>query len=169
MIYSAQAGSKQFKIEIKGGDNGDLELKLDEQPIKIDRYEFEANNSLRLAIGGRTAEIVVEKNQDDYHCWLNSRLIKCEVIDEKSAKYSGLAGSGQGSRKGYTLAAPMPGLILKVEVEVGQKVEKGQGLVIMEAMKMENELRSAHSGTVKEIKVSPGQTVDKNQPLIIFD
>ena len=169
MNYTAQVGSNRFRIEVKENGSGGLELKLDDRPIIIDKFEFESKNSLKLTIGGRTAEIVVEKNREDYHCWLNSRLIKCEITDEKSARYGGLAGGGQGSRQGYLLAAPMPGLILKVEVEVGQKVDKGQGLVIMEAMKMENELRCAHGGIVKEIKVKPGQTVDKNQPLILFE
>jgi len=169
MNYSAQVGSNRFRIEVKENGSGGLELKLDNRPIIIDKYEFEANKSLKLTIGGHTAEIVVEKNQEDYQCWLNSRLIKCEIMDEKSARYGSLAGGEQGSRKGHLLVAPMPGLILKVEVEVGQKVDRGQGLVIMEAMKMENELRSAHGGIVKEIKVKPGQTVDKNQPLILFE
>lgn len=168
MNYSALVGTNRYKISLseKGGK---LQLKLNDQPFEIEELRIGSGNIVKLTTAGRSYEIFVEKNRDDYHCWLNSRLLKCVVVDEKSARYAGMAGRGEASRKGYLLTAPMPGLILKIEVESGQKVEKGQGLVIMEAMKMENELRSAHSGIVKEIKVSTGQAVNKNQVLLTIE
>jgi biotin carboxyl carrier protein len=63
----------------------------------------------------------------------------------------------------------MPGLIVKVEVEIGQDVKKGDGLIIIEAMKMENELKAAYSGKIKAINVQTGQPVEKNQILIEFE
>jgi pyruvate carboxylase subunit B len=60
-------------------------------------------------------------------------------------------------------------MVVRVEVDVGQNVKKGDGLVIVEAMKMENELKVAYPGTVKEIKVKAGQPVEKNQPLVVFE
>lgn len=62
--------------------------------------------------------------------------------------------------------APMPGLVLRVEVRVGQPVSAGGGLVVLEAMKMENEIRSPSSGTVRAVLVQPGQAVEKGAPLV---
>ena len=68
-----------------------------------------------------------------------------------------------------TILAPMPGLVLKVEVEVGQAVRAGQGVVVVEAMKMENELKAPADGVVASIAVQPGQTVDKGATLIVLE
>jgi len=66
------------------------------------------------------------------------------------------------------LVAPMPGLVLEVKVAVGQSILKGDPLLTLEAMKMENILRSQHDGIIHEIKTTRGDKVEKNQPLIIF-
>jgi biotin carboxyl carrier protein len=63
----------------------------------------------------------------------------------------------------------MPGLVVKVEIEVGQKVETGAGLVVMEAMKMENELRAEAAGTVIEVHTEPGRTVDRGDLLVVIE
>ena len=63
----------------------------------------------------------------------------------------------------------MPGLVVKVEVAEGDQVVNGQALVVVEAMKMENELRADIEGRVKRVRVGPGQTVEKNQVLIEFE
>jgi pyruvate carboxylase subunit B len=63
----------------------------------------------------------------------------------------------------------MPGLVVRVLVEAGQRVEKGAGLVVLEAMKMENELRSTAAGLVKAVQVQAGDTVEKGQSLVVLD
>jgi len=63
----------------------------------------------------------------------------------------------------------MPGKVMLIEVEVGQAVKPGDGLVILEAMKMENEFRAAVAGTVREIRVQPGQTVNPGDPLVVIE
>jgi biotin carboxyl carrier protein len=65
--------------------------------------------------------------------------------------------------------APMPGLVVAVAATSGQEVKIGQGLIILEAMKMENELRAPRAGRVKAIRVSPGQVVDKDQVLVVIE
>ncbi len=78
-------------------------------------------------------------------------------------------GGAETGRKQAVLRAAMPGLVVKVEVEPGQKIKKGDSLLIVEAMKMENEIKAQSPGVVKEIKVKPGQPVEKNQILIVFE
>lgn len=76
-------------------------------------------------------------------------------------------GAGEASRQDEReVRAPMPGLVVKVLVEPGEVVQKGQGLVILEAMKMENELRAPAAGTVHRVHIQSGQAVQKNQALI---
>ena len=74
-----------------------------------------------------------------------------------------------GGSKASKLKAPMPGKVLEVMVEVGQEVAKGEGLLILEAMKMENVLKAEDGGIVKSVNVSVGEAVEKNNVLIEFE
>jgi biotin carboxyl carrier protein len=76
---------------------------------------------------------------------------------------------GKSSAKINQLKAPMPGLIVDVRVAVGQKVSKGENLLVLEAMKMENIIKSPTEGTIKAIKVQKGENVEKNKILIEFE
>jgi biotin carboxyl carrier protein len=69
----------------------------------------------------------------------------------------------------YTVLSPMPGLIVDVKVAAGDTVEAGQAVVIMEAMKMQNELAADVGGVVKEVLVGPGSTVDSQAPLVVIE
>ena len=80
-----------------------------------------------------------------------------------------MAATPDGPTGPKPLRAPMPGLVVQLEVAEGDQVTSGQGLVIVEAMKMENELKSEGEGTVKRILVEPGQAVDKDQVLVEFE
>jgi biotin carboxyl carrier protein len=89
-----------------------------------------------------------------------------DVVDERTRHIRSLTGD-RGARRGPAhLKAPMPGLVARILVTAGQAVSQGQGLVVLEAMKMENELRAAAGGTVKAIAVVPGQAVEKGQMLV---
>jgi len=89
-----------------------------------------------------------------------------EAVDDRTRQIQALTGRSKPASGGGVVKAPMPGLVVRVEVEVGQKVEVGAGLVVVEAMKMENELRATRPGVVQTIHVAPGQTVDKGASLI---
>ena len=92
-----------------------------------------------------------------------------EVVDERTRYIRGLAGSGDKARGLAALKAPMPGLVVRVQVEAGATVSTGAGLVVLEAMKMENELRATTAGTVRVVRVRPGEAVEKGQVLVEFD
>lgn len=91
-----------------------------------------------------------------------------EVVDERTRHIRSLTGAGQKGSGPTTLKAPMPGLVVRVAVEEGAKVEAGSPLVVLEAMKMENELRAASAGTVKAIHIQPGTAVEKGALLVEF-
>jgi pyruvate carboxylase subunit B len=89
-----------------------------------------------------------------------------EVRDERSQLVSLLKVAAPRGEGAGLVRAPMPGLVLRVEVEVGQAVAPGSGLVVLEAMKMENEIRAPGPGRVKAVLVKAGETVEKGSPLV---
>ena len=91
-----------------------------------------------------------------------------EVVDERTRHIRSLVGAGQASGGPAPLKAPMPGLVVRVLVEPGQTVSAGQGMVVLEAMKMENELKAQGPGSVDSIPVKPGQAVEKGALLVSF-
>lgn len=179
MIYNVTVGEKDYRIELIKERNS-LEIRLNNKIIKIDNCQLRTGRH-EISLTGQTWRFVtflkdnqpyeLELLKDDtaYYCWLGSRSVRCEVIDEKTARYAKIMGDSYGSGKTRVLSAPMPGMVVRVEVDVRQNVKKGDGLLIVEAMKMENELKATHPGTIKEIKVKAGQPVEKNQPLVVFE
>lgn len=91
---------------------------------------------------------------------------EAEVQDDRSKQIEALTGQGRKVVAGGVVQAPMPGRVVRVEVVRGQAVEVGQGLVVVEAMKMENELRAPSPGVVEQIHVKAGDRVEKGAALV---
>ena len=89
-----------------------------------------------------------------------------DVEDERQRRLRETASLELDLEGEYTLSAPMPGMVVAVPVEVGQSVAKGDNLIILESMKMQNELKAPRDGEVSGIRVGPGDSVDQNQPLL---
>jgi pyruvate carboxylase subunit B len=96
-------------------------------------------------------------------------LYDVEALNERARAIRQLTAKSAGPKGPAPLVAPMPGLIVRVNVAVGASVQQGQGLVVMEAMKMENELRAASAGTVRAVRVSPGTAVERGTILVELD
>jgi pyruvate carboxylase subunit B len=93
-------------------------------------------------------------------------VIRAQVVDERTRAIRALTASAHPAGGVHAVKAPMPGLVVRVEVEAGATVQAGQGVVVLEAMKMENELASPIGGTVTTIRVTPGQAVEKGAILV---
>jgi biotin carboxyl carrier protein len=91
-----------------------------------------------------------------------------EVIDERTRHIRSLTGGAERARGPAVLRAPMPGLVVRVLVEPGQEVAAGTGLVVLEAMKMENELKASADGVVSAVRSQAGSAVEKGQVLVEF-
>ncbi len=103
--------------------------------------------------------------------WLVQRRgdrFEIDVVDERTHHIQSLVGEGKAAAGPAALKAPMPGLVVRILAEAGQAVTADQGLVVLEAMKMENELRAAGPGVVEQIHATPGQAVEKGAVLISF-
>ena len=100
---------------------------------------------------------------------INGQLLKLNAKDHYDLLLEQMGMSAANTAKALKLNAPMPGKVLDVMVQPGQTVAKGEGLLILEAMKMENMLKADQDGTVKSVNVSVGDAVEKNNILIDFE
>jgi biotin carboxyl carrier protein len=120
-----------------------------------------------LIIQGRSYQAFVYKAEGNYVVDLKGKTYSIQILDEAGKRLRiSRASTLLGQR---VISAPMPGKVIKLLVKVGDLVEAGQGVVVVEAMKMENELRASIRGTVKEIKVSEGMAVNSGEPLVILE
>lgn len=92
-----------------------------------------------------------------------------EVLDERTRHIRSLTANMDKPRGADVLRAPMPGMVVRINAKPGEQVAAGAGLVVLEAMKMENELKAAVAGTVKAVRVNSGEAVEKGQVLVEFE
>jgi biotin carboxyl carrier protein len=166
MNYLITIGGKKFEVVV----NGDLSpVTINGREVKVDYRHLRGGRLYSVLADNVNYEFALERANGGFEAWHGSGVIRVDVSDEKTERLKSLTSGISGGDRASTLKAPMPGLILKIEVEVGQRVRKGDGLLIVEAMKMENELKAHTSGTIKDIKVKPGEPVEKNQVMIVFE
>lgn len=160
--YATTIGERTYLIEI----NRDDEIIVDGTRYPIDlRMIDEATFS--LLIGNASHEALVEVSNDELSVLLHGRLYTARVTDERAGRIRQSGGLGAASGE-VTIKAPMPGLIVAVPVTEGQAVKKGQTVIVLESMKMENELKAPRNGLVASIKVVPRQNVEQHQPLVVL-
>jgi len=140
---------------------------LDGAPVAVDVAHIEGTDVRSLILDGRSYRAVVHRNGTgawDVH--LRGRRLVAEALDERTYRIREMTGASAAPVGPEPVRAPMPGLVVKVEVEEGDRVEAGQGIVIVESMKMENELRAEAAGVVERIHVRSGQPVERGQVLV---
>jgi acetyl/propionyl-CoA carboxylase alpha subunit len=121
-----------------------------------------------VTIGNEVHRVVARRGASRglYTLWLDGFRYEVEALDERTRAIRELSGGANGPTGPAPLIAPMPGMIVRVAVQVGDAVQPGQGLVVMEAMKMENELRATSAGTIRAVHAVPGTAVDKGAVLL---
>ena len=121
-----------------------------------------------LTVGDRQEKLYARRGAErgSFEISIAGARYALEALDERSRVIRELAGASGRSKGPAHLIAPMPGLVVRVHVQEGDQVRAGQGLVVMEAMKMENELRAASDGVVKRVSVAPGTAVEKGTLLL---
>ena len=156
-------------------DGQEHEIEVDGNQVRVAGQIVEAALSVvpgtplrHLLVAGRSVTLVVEGGRGHWQVAFHGDRRELEVVDERTRHIRSLTGQAGKARGLAALKAPMPGLVVRIGVAEGQKVDAGTGLVVLEAMKMENELRAAAPGVVKAIRVKPGQAVEKGEVLIEF-
>ena len=138
--------------------NGDSSIKR----LDDDLYEVYSGDQ-------QTTIVVVKRNEDSVRLSVGGRLLDVKVSNEGERLIKKLGIDLAAQRKLKDLKAPMPGLVLKVLVEEGQEISKGDGLLVLEAMKMENQIKATGDAVVAEVCISEGTAVEKGQVLIKFN
>lgn len=127
----------------------------------------------KVTLGDRTYEVEVEAGKamciDEYEAYAPAAPAPVAAAPVAAAPVAAAPAAPVATVAGETVSAPMPGNILKVNVTAGQAVQEGQVLVILEAMKMENEIMAPKAGTVAQVLVSKGSTVDTGAALVVLN
>ena len=161
MFFRATVGDHTYEIEIEG----DV-LTIDGEACD---YVFEriADGRYALLLDGRSVSVFLEPLPDGrLRVTRRDRTVDVDLKDRRALLMERYGMERRDLETARVGRAPMPGLVLSVHVAPGQEVRQGDGLLVLEAMKMENELQAAGSGTVKAVHVSPGQAVGKNALLL---
>jgi len=119
-----------------------------------------------LIVNGKSHEGYAALGEENWQVLLRGHLYPVIVEDEREKRLRSTAGGGVAETGEYHLRAPMPGLIVTVLVEEGQTVKKGQVLLILESMKMQNELKAPRDGTIGRVRVKASESVEQKQTLL---
>jgi biotin carboxyl carrier protein len=151
-----------YKIEIDSKD-GKYLVKLGDKQYKVDSQVI-SENCLSLLVDGKAYTVFVAEDKTKKYISVQGEQF---CIEEAKSEAQTRSVAEAATLKGIpTISSPMPGKVVKILVREGDKVRKNQGLVIVEAMKMENEIRSPSAGMVKKINFKEGNLVDTADPII---
>ena len=164
MKYVVDVNGERTTVELSGGD----EVRVGGRTLHARLVDVEGTPVSLLTVGERVYRVVARRGDERgrYAVSLDGHTFAVEALDERTRAIRDLSGAGGAAAGPAPLVAPMPGLVVRVNVAVGDQVAAGQGLVVMEAMKMENELRAASAGTVRAVHAQPGAAVNKGAVLV---
>lgn len=162
MKYIATVKGKEYTIEI----DADLGILIDGQPFDVDFRRLPSGGVTSLLMNNRSVAAVVEERGDHWDVLIEGELYAVTVQDERAYRLDRMRTSGLSVDGEAVVTSPMPGIIVAVPVAIGDSVVHGQKVIILESMKMENELRAPCDGVVTHIHVTSGVSVEKDQPLV---
>jgi len=167
MRYVAQVDGHTYTIDVD--ETGEvLQVRVDGQPTAADLRLVTSPSLFSLIKDGVSYEVFAEATEKGYTMVIAGERFVVDVADERSIRLASVQKRDVQRRGEMVVKAPMPGLVLDVHVQAGDAVKTGQSLLILEAMKMENEIRSFESGTVKAVHVQKGDKVELGQVLVVI-
>ncbi|MBL8098610.1 MAG: acetyl-CoA carboxylase biotin carboxyl carrier protein subunit, partial [Anaerolineales bacterium] len=131
--------------------------------------DFESVNGqpvFSVILDGKSYESFISESDEGWQVLMRGKQYQITVEDEREKRLRAAAGGGVAEGGEFNLKAPMPGLVVAIPVAEGQEIKKGQVLIILESMKMQNELKSPKDGTVERIRVKAGESVEQKQALL---
>jgi biotin carboxyl carrier protein len=161
MKYITTINGKKFEVEIRD----DSTVWVNGKQRSVDFLSL-GPTLFSIIMDNAQHEVVVENREDAVEVLMNGRLYSGTVLDERAQLMRNRRGGDAADSGEVTVRAPMPGLIVLVTVNEGDQVTAGQTLVILESMKMQNELKAPRAGTVQRVSVQAGTTVEQRKVLI---
>ncbi len=165
MKFEAQLGDDTIPVEVNGTD-GRFRVELEGRTWDVDGRRV-GEGLWSLVVDGVSSAVDVTEEDGVYAVQVDGETYQVRV--EEESRYIIRTRGGTAMTSGQVLKAPMPGRVVLVAVEVGGRVAPGDGLVVLEAMKMENEFKATAAGTVREVRVQPGQTVNPGDVLVVIE
>ena len=163
--FTAYVGDATQEVSVEALEDGRWKFVIDGRERVVDSRQTGAG-TFSLLIDNASAEVSVVTKGEEFAVTVDGRTHRLRLLDERRARR---AAAGGGREGGKEVRSQMPGKVVAVLVEPGATVERGQGLLVVEAMKMENEIGAPRSGTVSEILVKPGQAVEAGELLARID
>jgi biotin carboxyl carrier protein len=163
MKYVVEVNGERHEVEV-----GPTGVSIGDEEIIASLTSTAGTPVQQLRIGDSTHRVIARPGatRGEFTLVINGERVQLEALDARTRAIRDLSAAAAGPGGPAPLLAPMPGMIVRVNVAVGDTVAAGQGLVVMEAMKMENELRAAAAGVVSAVRAAPGTAVQKGAVLI---
>lgn len=165
MNYDVTIDGRNYRLELIRAD-GRWQCRLDGRELHMDAI-LSRRDVLSVIIDGKSYEVKRERTATDLHLWVGPVRYAAEVRDPRSLLSR--KGSGADEKGPKKLVAPMPGKVVRVLVEEKAQVEAGQGIIVVEAMKMQNEIKSPKAGIVQKLVASDGAAVNAGDVLAIVE
>ena len=162
MKYITTVEGKQYVVEIIDDKHVNVNGKL----YEVDFESVSGQPVYSLILDGKSHESYIARGDENWQVLLRGRLYPITVEDEREKRLRAAAGGGVAESGEFILKAPMPGLVVAVPVSEGQQIKKGQVILILESMKMQNELKAPRDGTIQRVKVKAGESVEQKQILL---
>jgi biotin carboxyl carrier protein len=162
-MFDATVDGRTLRVEVRGKD-GRYVVLLDGTPLEVDLQDT-GSHFVSLLIGVKSYEVGLQKRPGGYNVVLTDDVVSVDLA-EGSREAALPVRKARGPAR---VTAPMPGKLVRVLVEPGQTVAAGESLVVVEAMKMENELRAPKAGRVKDVPAREGQTVEAGALLVVLE
>lgn len=166
MRYFVTLGGREISVDVTALSGGGWSVTVDGHPVPFDAVA--AGGALSAIVDGQVVDLCLEGVPPDLAFGTLSGAGTARIESERS-RSSAAAGGRGASRARKAVLAPMPGRIVRVLVSPGDRVEADAPIAVIEAMKMENELRSPHAATIAEVLVAPGDTVEGGAKLVQFE
>lgn len=162
MKYIATVGGRDFEIEI----NSETEVVVNGERRTVDFQAVAGQSGYSLLLDGQSYEAYLDPTEEGTHVLMRGHLYLVRVEDERQRRLRETAGPPPLQAGEFHLKAPMPGLVVGVPIEEGQSVSAGQNLIILESMKMQNELKAPRDGVITRLRVRAGDRVEQNEPML---
>jgi biotin carboxyl carrier protein len=167
-LYQVTVGDQSVRVEVLRSES-EVMVRVNDGLAESAVLRHLHGALYTLAVGDRSVEFAAATETDEVRLVLGGLEYSANVVDEARARLAAVTGARAAAHAHVELKAPMPGLLVRVLCEVGDEVQPGQPLAVLQAMKMENELSLARGGRVSKVNVTAGQTVEQGQVLLILD
>ena len=164
MTYDVTIDGQSYRLDLDRAENR-WSCRLDGRDIEVDAV-LARPDVLSLRIGNHAYEVKCERVAGEMHLWVGSARFAVDVRDPRSLRGRVRVVDDHGPKK---ITAPMPGKVVRILVSPGAEVEAGDGVLVVEAMKMQNEIKSPKKGTIQKIMVSEGAAVNAGDVLAIVE